>query len=103
MGMPLFDITEVIPSIQRLREIARKYNLPIMYTRLSFASDYSDCFDSPLATGLKALKGFIRGTWDVDIVDELSPAANEIVMDKARSTAFWKTRLEEKMAEHGMK
>jgi ureidoacrylate peracid hydrolase len=102
MGLPLSDMIDVIPSIQRLREIARKYNLPIVYTRLSFASDYSDCFDSPLATSLKELKGFIRGTWDVDIVDELSPAANEIVMDKTRSTAFWKTQLE-KLAEHGVK
>jgi ureidoacrylate peracid hydrolase len=102
MGMPLSDMIDVIHSIQRLREIARKHNLPIMYTRLSFASDYSDCFDSPLATGLKALKGFIRGIWDANIVDELNPAANEIVMDKTRSTAFWKTQLEEKMTKLGV-
>jgi ureidoacrylate peracid hydrolase len=87
IGMPLSGMIGVIPSIHRLREIARKHNLPVMYTRLSFTSYYSDCFDSPLATGLKALKGFIRGTWDADIVDELNPAANEIVMGKTRSIA----------------
>jgi ureidoacrylate peracid hydrolase len=36
-------------------------------------------------------------------VDELTRAANEIVMDKTRSTAFWKTKLQEKTAHLGVK
>jgi ureidoacrylate peracid hydrolase len=34
MSMPLSDIIAAIPPIQRVRETARKHNVPVMYTRL---------------------------------------------------------------------
>lgn len=39
------------------------------------------------------MKAFLRGSWDAEIIDELKPTGDEIVIDKTRNTAFWGTDL----------
>lgn len=53
-------------------------------------------------TELKKLGAFIRDTWDFEIVDELKPAANEIVINKTRNSAFWGTKLDQLLRDRGI-
>ena len=70
---------------------------------MSFNEDYSDggiLIDA--IPGLRDLKGFVRGTWDAEILDDLKPQANETVILKTRNGAFWKTGLDKILEERGI-
>jgi ureidoacrylate peracid hydrolase len=103
LGLPSSRHMTVIPTIQRLREVAHSHHLKVIYLRVGFNENYSDSgilVDEPT----KKLKGFIRGTWDAEILDELKPDASkgDIVVDQTRNTGFWKTGLLEKLDEEGI-
>lgn len=49
-----------------------------------------------------ALGGFVRGTWDTAILDELTPAPDEVVIDKNRSSMFFGTNLEAVLRDNGI-
>jgi ureidoacrylate peracid hydrolase len=64
----------IVPTINKLRTVAHSHGVPVIYLRMGFAADYSDsgiCLEQLPAA--KYLEGFIRGTWDTEIVDELTP------------------------------
>lgn len=103
IGMPTTRQAAIIPSINHLRELCRTHHIPIFYTQTAFAADYSDAgIAEDELPGLKDAKGFIRGTWDAEIVEELKPLPEEVVVQKTRNNAFWRTGLEERLAERGV-
>lgn len=44
----------------------------------------------------------IRDSWDAAVVDELAPREGEVVLDKTRYSAFYKTDLEERLRSLGI-
>jgi ureidoacrylate peracid hydrolase len=106
MGLPVDRHMAIVPTIKNLRAIAHLHDIPVIYLRMGYKEDYSD---SGITTetwpagwpALKELKGFIQGTWDTDIVDELKPDASkgEIVIEKTRNTGFWNTELQAKLTQ----
>ncbi|KAL9621497.1 MAG: hypothetical protein Q9160_004027 [Pyrenula sp. 1 TL-2023] len=101
IGMPVTRQAAIIPSIKHLREVCRAPGIPISYTQTGFAKDYSDAgIAEDELPGLKDTKGFIRGTWDAEIDDELKPESEEeVVVQKTRNNAFWQTGFEQQLAE----
>jgi ureidoacrylate peracid hydrolase len=103
-GLPIAAHRAIFPAIDCLRTIFRSQDRPIIYTRVCFAEDYSD--GGLVAQDMiKNVKGFIRGSWDADIVDELKPDdgdAKEFVLDKTRNTAFWQTPFASQLANLGV-
>ena len=98
LGLDVTPMREVVPAINKLRSICREHKVPIYYTRMGRSADNSDgglVFIQPIVD----LQGFIRDTWDADIVDELQPNHDEIVLDKTRNSAFIRTRFAEMLAE----
>lgn len=92
-----FDITYtkgVIRAVEKLRSICRELNIPVLYTKMGRAADNSDGgfmhWQDELGAG-----GFVRGTFDTEIVDELKPSRSEKVIEKTRYSAFIRTPLEE--------
>ena len=105
MGLDVSNHSGVIPAIQQLRSLIRKRKLPVIYTRICFKPDYSDSgLIGETVPGLKELQGFVRGSWDAAVVNELSldEMTGEITIDKTRNTAFWKTELEQKLEHLGV-
>lgn len=51
---------------------------------------------------MKGLHGFVRGSWDAAIIDELIQQADDIVIGKMHNNAFWRTDLEEVLQERGV-
>ena len=98
LGLDVTPMKEVVPAIDKLRSICREHKMPIYYTRMGRSADNSDgglVFPPPILD----LKGFIRDTWDAEIVDELQPDAEETVLDKTRNSAFIRTRFAEMLTE----
>ncbi len=103
IGLAYEPSAEVIGPISRLRASARKAEIPIYFTRYSLNEDYSDggllmeFFPAIDGTG-----GLVRGSWDAAVVEELTPADGEVVLDKTRYSAFYDTDLEERLAAEGV-
>lgn len=105
LGMPVSNHLAIVETINRLREASHAAKIPVIFTRLCYNEDYSDAGvqmeDLPQ---IKELRGLVRGTWDAEILDELVPDTNrgEIVVDKTRNSAFFKTDLEDMLRSRGV-
>lgn len=77
------------PPINRLRAFCHDRKIPVSHTRTGFNEEYSDSgIQLEANPAIKDLRGFVRGTWDTAIVDELTPRDGETIVDKTRNTAF---------------
>jgi nicotinamidase-related amidase len=91
----LRDPDGVISRVGEVAAAAAAREIPVIYTRHCYRPGYADA-------GRRTLRLFqtmdteplVRGTWDADIVSELSPAAGSAVVDKTRMDAFHSTDLE---------
>ena len=94
MGMSL---KESISGCVKLLEAARKNEYPIAFTRYIYKEDYSDggVLVDDLMPGLAEVESLKAGTWDIEILDELTPNEGETVVDKNRPSAYYNTNLNE--------
>lgn len=84
-----------VEPVARVVAAARRAGLPIIFTRMVTRPDYKD-------SGLRRLRyaeaprirSLVLGTWDVAVIDELTPAPEDYVVDKTRHSAFYNTNLE---------
>ena len=88
-----------IPGCQALVAAARQAQVPVIFTR---NMRLNGCVDAPPSRG-RALKlnepssvplVLAPGRVEAEIIDELTPTADEWVIDKSRPGAFYGTRLE---------
>jgi ureidoacrylate peracid hydrolase len=98
----------VISACQKIIPVARTKGIPICYLRMTYGTKADATLgpDSPFywkEKGLAAirrnpeLKGkfLTQGTWDWEIVDELKPETDDIIINKARYSGFVNTELDE--------
>jgi ureidoacrylate peracid hydrolase len=85
-----------ITGCQCLVEAARTTDVPIVFTRYVFRSDYRDggLLVQELMPELAKADALKAGTWDVEVVDELTPLPGDFIIDKNRYSAFYGTGLE---------
>jgi ureidoacrylate peracid hydrolase len=86
----------VIPAVDRLVGAARSAGATVGFTRYSLKPDYSDAgrlFD--VSPDLRVSSALVAGSWDAALIDELTPLADELIVDKTRYSAFWDTGLRE--------
>lgn len=103
LGLKVLEPDQVIVSIQKLITTFNKQNLPVIFTRLAWKADHSDCgrlLDK--MPQVKIMGGFVKDTWDVEIIEDLD-TGDAIVIDKTRNSAFFKTELEETLEGMGVK
>jgi len=94
--------TAIIPHINELRSAFRAANIPVFFLRTGYNADYSDRRGRDRRDSVEELQGLIRGSWDADILDELTPEPDEKVVDKTRNSGFFRTSLENTLKEHGI-
>jgi len=82
--------------------------LPVIFAKMEWNADYSDAgllaAHRPGAA-IKQVQGWIRNTWDTDILDQLKPFlddANTSVLSKTRNSAFHSTRFAAQLKERGI-
>ncbi len=109
-GIDIAPIQAVVPPIARVLSAARSAGLPIIYLKMEFRPDLSDLGgpDSPNAIkhrlfgvgeSVVAPDGsesrlLVKGTWNTEIVEELTPQAGDIVVSKRRFSGFYGTELD---------
>lgn len=99
LGEPIGNLSSIVPIVKEVLAAARENGVSVLHTREGYASDladmhamkrerFADVDAGPLGRFL------IRGESGHDIIPELSPLENEIVIDKPGFGAFYRTDLE---------
>jgi len=84
----VMDETGMIENTRRVVEEARRAGATIVHAPISFAPGYGELGDPAKVYGI--LKGvidsnsFVKGTWGVEICDELAPQEGDIVVEGKR-------------------
>ncbi len=104
LGEPLDNTRAVIEPVRRLLAACRSAELSIIHTREAHRPDLSDLNVNkrwrasvrPIGIGDPGLCGrvLVRGEASSDIVPELAPLPDEIVIDKPGKSAFYATELD---------
>ena len=109
-GVDISEIRAMIPSMAALIDGARRVGMKVVYLKMAFRADLSDAGlpDSPnwlkhvplkagehmFAPTGAASRVLVRDTWNTDIVDELRPLAEDVVLYKHRFSGFYQTELD---------
>lgn len=83
LGIPT-DPTTIIPRINELLAGFRANRLPVYFLKTGYKADYSDRRGRDRGDRLEQFKGLLRGSWDADVLDELTPQSDDNVIDKTR-------------------
>lgn len=117
-GIDISGIRAVVPTTSRVLETARREGITVVYLKMAFMADLSDAGtpDSPnwikhlgLRAGeeSKAPDGspsriLIRDCWNTDILEELAPEPNDVVLYKHRFSGFFQTALDQTLRDRGI-
>jgi len=109
-GIDISGIQKAIGPTAKVLVSARQTGIKIVYLKMAFCPDLSDfgALDSPnrlrhlpfeVGKSIHAPDGresriLIRDTWNTDIVDELKPQADDVVVYKHRFSGFYQTDLD---------
>ena len=111
LGNDVSVLRTVIAPLQRVLADARDRGLTVIHTREGHRPDLSDCPPAKLRRGAPSRrigdpgpKGriLIRGEYGHDIIDELAPNADELVVDKPGKGSFHATGLQDYLVSHGI-
>ena len=115
-GADISGAPAVVRSIAAILDVARPAGLPIVYLQMGYKADLSDSGGpgSPnwhkelgirMMNGDPALKGKLvtLGSWDFDIVDELKPRPEDLVIVKTRYSGFAHTALDSELKARGIR
>jgi ureidoacrylate peracid hydrolase len=118
-GIDISGIQKVIGPTAKVLASAREAGIKIVYLKMAFRPDLSDLGapDSPnrllhqrfdVGKTIHAPDGresriLIRDTWDTDILPELKPQADDVVIYKHRFSGFYQTDLDAALKKLGIK
>ena len=102
-GLDVARLAGPIGQIRRLLDAARSAGLLVVHTREGHLPDLSDCpaekmqrshrAGAPIGSAGPMGRLLVRGEYGHDFIDELQPAAGEVVVDKPGYGAFHQTAL----------
>ncbi|MCW2527780.1 MAG: isochorismatase hydrolase [Pseudonocardiales bacterium] len=111
LGNDVAQLRKVIEPLQAVLADARARGLTVIHTREGHLPDLSDCPPAKLLRGAPSMrigdpgaKGriLIRGEYGHDIIDELKPLGDELVIDKPGKGSFYATGLQDYLVSHGI-
>ena len=78
--------THMLENTKRVADEARAAGATVIHAPISFADGYHEITDHPygILAGVVDNKAFVKGTWGADIVDDLAPQADDIVIEGKR-------------------
>ncbi len=84
----------IVINAKKVLEQARKINLPIIFVRVAGRVDGIDTYEYCPTDENGNRVYSVRGTDSVEIVDELKPGPEEIIVEKQRFSAFYQTNMD---------
>ena len=103
LGNEIALVQAIVPTVKRLLEGCRSLNIPIFHTQEGHQPDLSDCPESKRKRGKGTLtigdmgtmgRILVLGEPGNEIIPELAPLPNEVVIPKPGKGAFYNTNLE---------
>lgn len=101
-GIRLEGLSSVVEANAALVARARFLGVPVWYTRHVFRPGLADMPERFRRAVPLDPPPLVRGSWDADIIDELTPRPGEKVIDKNRFDAFLYTDLEPMLRSAGV-
>ena len=118
VGVPLDGIRAVVEPTARVLAAARQAGMTVVYLKMEFEPDLSDAgpSDSPNFLLHQALGAgeavvapdgnpsqiLVKGTWNTEILPELTPKRGDLVVSKHRYSGFFETDLDAILEERGI-
>src|SRR5437016_948694 len=118
-GVDVSGAQKAIGPTAKVLAAARQAGLKIVYLKMGYRPDLSDLGATDSVNRTRHLKFgvgqkiqtpdgresrlLIRDTWDSDIVPELKPQANDVVIYKTRFSGFYQTDLDATLKKFGIK
>ena len=111
LGNDVGQLQKVVAPLTALLAAAREAGIMVIHTRERHRPDLSDCPPAKLRRGVPSKRIgdegrfgriLIRGEYGHDIIDELHPLDDEVVIDKPGKGAFYATELDEVLAGAGI-
>lgn len=96
------DPAAIVPRINELLTGFRAAGLPIYFLKTGYKADYSDRRGRNRNDRLEKLEGLLLGSWDADVLFELTPKSGDNVINKTRNSCFLYTSLEKILKERGV-
>ena len=101
MGIDTSTYLKIVPNIKSLIQVCRSSKIPIFFTQavregsgIDLLTRTHRILPKSREERIKMRPICVRGTWDADIVDELSPLTQDHVVIKRRDSAFQDTEIE---------
>jgi ureidoacrylate peracid hydrolase len=110
-GIDISVVQKAVGPTRKVLLVARKVGLKIVYLKMGFRPDLSDLGsdDSPnrvrhlhFGVGQQSLapdgrqgRFLIRETWNTEVIEELRPQAEDVVLYKHRFSGFYQTELDD--------
>src|SRR6266487_4381309 len=110
-GADISGAQKAIPPTAKVLAAARQSGLKVIYLKMGYRADSVNRtrhLKFGVGQKIQAPDGresrvLIRDTWDTDIVPELKPQANDVVIYKTRFSGFYQTDLDATLKKFGIK
>jgi ureidoacrylate peracid hydrolase len=118
-GLDVSPIQAAVAPTAKVLEAARKEGIKVIYLKMAFKPDLSDAGSDDAVNRVRHLRLkvgksvpapngkesriLIRDTWNTDILAELTPKADDIVLYKNRFSGFYNTELDAVLKRLGIK
>jgi ureidoacrylate peracid hydrolase len=118
-GIDITGIQKAVAPTARVLDVARNAGIPIIYLKMAYQPDLSDLGDPDSVNRVRHLglgvgqnvtapdgspsRVLIRDTWNSDILAELAPRADDVVIYKTRFSGFYKTDLDARLRDLDIK
>jgi len=102
----VMESTNMLENTKKLVEDARDAGATIIHAPIRFADGYHEITDHPygILAGVVDSKAFVKDTWGADIVEDLAPKADDIVIEGKRGLdTFASTNLDFILRSKGIK
>jgi ureidoacrylate peracid hydrolase len=82
----VMDKTHMLAHTQKVVKAARNAGATVMHAPIAFTEGYGEITNRPygILKGVVDGQAFIKGSWGAEIIDELTPAAGDIVVEGKR-------------------
>ena len=96
MGLDTSRTRRVTEPIKKLRGVFHEAGLPVIYLQHTHDADGADMgLIAEVFPPIRALGHCFSGSWDAAVIDDLTPASDDHVVEKHRFSGFYQTDLED--------
>ena len=110
-GINISAVRKAVGPTRKVLSAAREAGIKIVYLKMGFRADLSDLGDADSANRVRHLqfgvgqpymgsdgrrgRFLIRDTWNTDVIEELRPQPEDVVLYKHRFSGFYQTELDD--------